>query len=129
MFDAAGRFTSGLLVAAVVAFAASPTLAQTTCTGRWRVAIETTSGTCQPNEHSRAIQVMENGQIALETPSNEFDLSGNVAACKTVSLVITRRAEVAAGSGQITGDQASGTWTVTKPPSRKCSGTWFARQH
>jgi hypothetical protein len=107
----------------------SPAFAQTQCAGRWRVLIETTSGTCQANEHSRAINLKENGQIELANPSSEFELSGNVSSCQTVSLVITRGAEVAKGSGKITGDEARGTWMVTRPPSKQCSGTWYAKQH
>lgn len=119
--------TTFLLTAA--ALAASPVFAQTQCVGRWRVLIETTSGTCQANEHSRAINLTANGQVELVNPSNEFELSGNVSGCQTVLLVITRGAEVAKGSGRITGGEARGTWMVTRPPSKQCSGTWYAKQH
>jgi hypothetical protein len=118
-----------VLLLAAGAFTVTHAFAQTQCAGRWRVDIVTTAGTCEPNEHSRAINVKQNGQIDLASPSSEFELSGNVTACKTVSLVITRGAEIASGNGQITGDEASGTWMVTRPPSKKCSGTWFARKH
>src|ERR1700694_1651472 len=109
--------------------ATSTAFAQTQCAGRWRVLIETTSGTCQANEHSRAINLKENGQIELANPSSEFELSGSVASCQAVSLVITRGAEVAKGNGKITGDEARGTWMITRPPSKQCSGTWYAKQH
>jgi hypothetical protein len=127
MLDA--KRTIVVFLVTVAVSATSPAFALSQCTGRWRVAIQTTSGTCEPNEHSRAIDLTEDGQIELANPSNQFDLSGSVSSCNTVSLVITRGAEIAEGSGRITGDEAQGTWTVKKPASKKCSGTWFARKH
>jgi hypothetical protein len=123
------RFKITIFLLTATTFATSPAFGQMQCAGRWRVLIETTSGTCQANEHSRAIKLKGNGQIELENPSSEFELSGSVSACQTVSLVITRGAEVAKGSGRITGDEARGTWAVTRPPSKQCSGTWYAKQH
>lgn len=112
-----------------LAFAVSPAFAQTQCVGRWRVSVETTSGTCEPQERNRAINVKENGQIVLENPSAHFTLSGRVSGCQTMSFVITRGPEIARGNGRVTGDQAEGTWTVIRPAEKRCAGTWFARKH
>jgi hypothetical protein len=118
-----------ILLSAAIILAASSAFSASQCVGRWRVVISPSSGTCDPNERSRAILVRENGQLEIENPSTEFQLSGSVSGCQTVSLVITRGSEVAKGSGRITGEEASGTWTVTRPQSRQCSGTWYAKQH
>jgi hypothetical protein len=112
-----------------VVVAASPAFSKTQCVGRWRVSVEATSGTCKPNEHNRAILLKEDGRIVLEHPSSNLELSGNVSSCQTVSFVIARSGEIARGRGQIMGETASGTWTVTRPPTKQCSGTWFARKH
>ena len=120
--------TLALMIAATT-LVVSPGFAQNQCSGRWRVSIDTSTGTCQANEHSRAIFVKDDGNIQLVNPSDQFDLSGSVSACSAVSFVITRGAEIAEGKGAITGDVAQGTWVVKKPASKKCTGTWFARKH
>jgi outer membrane protein W len=123
------NITVFVLACAAAALNISSASAQSQCVGPWRVAIETTSGTCQPNEKSRAINVKENGQIELESPSTHFDLSGSVAGCRTISFILTRNGEIATGAGQITGNEARGTWIVTQPASKQCSGWWYAKQH
>jgi hypothetical protein len=112
-----------------VSLAISSASAQTQCVGRWRVSVEATSGTCEPNEHNRAVNVRENGQIVLENPSSRFTLSGSVSGCQTMSFVITRGPEIARGNGRVTGDRAEGTWKVIRPPEKQCSGTWLAVKH
>src|SRR5258707_12545828 len=106
----------------------SPALAEKQCFGRWRVSVEARSGTCQPNEHNRIMVIKGDGRIVMENPSTHFEMSGNVSACRTVSFVVTREGEIAGAHGEITGETASGTWTVTRPPTKQCAGTWFARK-
>jgi hypothetical protein len=111
-----------------IVIAVSPAMAAKECVGRWRVSVEARSGTCQANEHNRIMLIKEDGRIVMEKPSVHFDVSGNVSACRTVSIVVAREGEIAKGHGEITGATASGTWTVTRPPARQCAGTWFARK-
>jgi hypothetical protein len=118
------------VLAGLVALLLSATggFGQSACDGMWRIGVIVDAGSfdrCTPELSHRVI--VRNGMITPQTAPSGFTFQGNVdEACKNVRFWVIRNNETAEGVGTITRDRASGSWKVTVPANRRCSGVWNA---
>lgn len=92
--------------------------------GRWSVLVITRAGTC--DAAYRYGVTVENGAVRYAGESG-VDVRGNVDDRGRVRVVIGRGEQSAEGTGQLTAEGGSGTWTGHSPDSR-CSGVWEAER-
>jgi hypothetical protein len=101
---------------------------QSACDGVWRIGVIVDAGSferCTPENTHRVI--VHNGTITPQTPPSGFTFQGSVdSTCKKVRFWVIRNDETAEGVGTITQNYASGSWKVTAPANRRCSGVWNA---
>jgi hypothetical protein len=103
-----------------------PAMARSSSTydGRWSVLVITRSGTC--DAAYRYGVTVENGAVRYAGESG-VDVRGNVDDQGRVRVVIGRGEQSAEGTGRLTADGGSGTWSGRSPDSR-CSGVWEAER-
>jgi hypothetical protein len=103
------------------AAAAAPAVSQ--FDGTWSVSIVTDSGECDRG-YRYALHIA-NGKITYDNPS--FDISGQVYPGGQVRVVVRAGSQEASGTGRLSRDYGTGTWSGHSPTSR-CSGHWEAER-
>ena len=91
--------------------------------GNWSVSIVTDSGECDRG-YRYALHIA-GGKIYYDNPS--FDISGQVNPGGQVRVVVKAGSQVAVGTGRMSRDYGTGTWSGQSPTSR-CSGHWEAER-
>ena len=91
--------------------------------GNWSVSIVTDSGECDRG-YRYALRIA-GGKIYYDNPS--FDISGQVNPGGQVRVVVKAGSQVAVGTGRMSRDYGTGTWSGQSPTSR-CSGHWEAER-
>ena len=92
--------------------------------GNWSVLVVTESGTCD-RAYRYPVRV-ENGAVRYEGEAG-IDLSGQVMPSGAIKVTIRRGEQSATGSGKLSGDGGSGTWSG-KSTTSECSGRWQAER-
>jgi hypothetical protein len=103
------------------AASAAPGVAQ--FDGNWSVSIVTDSGECDRG-YRYALRIA-GGKIYYDNPS--FDISGQVNPGGQVRVVVRAGSQVAVGTGRLSRDYGTGTWSGQSSTSR-CSGHWEAER-
>ena len=117
-------FAAALLAASSwTAPAVSATPGVTQFDGNWSVSIVTDSGECDRG-YRYALRIAS-GKIYYDNPS--FDISGQVNPGGQVRVVVKAGSQVAVGTGRMSRDYGTGTWSGQSPTSR-CSGHWEAER-
>ena len=91
--------------------------------GTWSVSIVTDSGSCDRG-YRYALHIA-NGRIFYDNPN--FNVSGQVNARGQVQVTVGAGSQVAVGTGRLSRDYGTGTWSGQSPTSR-CSGHWEAER-
>jgi hypothetical protein len=91
--------------------------------GNWSVSIITDSGECDRG-YRYALRIA-GGKIYYDNPS--FDISGQVNPGGQVRVVVKAGSQVAVGTGRLSRDYGTGTWSGQSPSSH-CSGHWEAER-
>ncbi len=91
--------------------------------GTWSVSIVTDAGECDRG-YRYALHIA-GGRITYDNPS--FDVSGQVNARGQVSVVVRAGSQAAVGTGRLSRDYGTGTWSGQSATSR-CSGHWEAER-
>jgi hypothetical protein len=91
--------------------------------GAWSVSIVTDSGECDRG-YRYALRIA-NGRIFYDNPN--FNVSGQVNARGQVQVTVGAGSQVAVGTGRLSRDYGTGTWSGQSPTSR-CSGHWEAER-
>jgi hypothetical protein len=91
--------------------------------GTWSVSIITDAGECDRG-YRYALHIA-GGRITYDNPS--FDVSGQVNARGQVSVVVRAGSQAAVGTGRLSRDYGTGTWSGQSATSR-CSGHWEAER-
>jgi hypothetical protein len=115
------RTLGALLVAGSVFGAAASTKASSAYDGNWRVSIQPRDGDCQASQIPLKI---DNGRLGY-SGYVPVSVSGSVGGNGSVSVSVKAGSRSARGSGQLSGNSGSGTWTGGSASSA-CSGTWTA---
>ncbi|MGE3146171.1 MAG: hypothetical protein AB7K35_11350 [Pseudorhodoplanes sp.] len=116
---------SPLFVLAALPLALSgPAPAAARYDGSWSVLVVTEAGTCD-RAYRYPVRV-ENGAVRYVGEAG-IDLSGQVAPNGAVKVTIRRGEQSATGSGRLSADGGSGTWSGSSPTSQ-CSGSWQAER-
>jgi hypothetical protein len=120
-------FAAALLAAASWTAAAAPAAPRaagvTQFDGTWSVSIVTDSGECDRG-YRYALRIA-GGRIYYDNPS--FDISGQVNAGGYVRVVVRAGSQEASGTGRLSRDYGTGSWSGHSPTSR-CSGHWEAER-
>ena len=90
--------------------------------GGWSVLIVTEKGTC--DRAYRYPVKIQNGAVGY-AGSASFTVSGQVGDNGAVTVMVARGSQSAKGTGRMSGNDGSGTWTAG---SGECSGTWTAER-
>jgi len=90
--------------------------------GGWSVLIVTEKGTC--DRAYRYPVKIQNGAVGY-AGSASFTVSGQVGDNGAVTVMVARGNQSAKGTGRMSGNDGSGTWTAG---SGECSGTWTAER-
>jgi hypothetical protein len=91
--------------------------------GNWSVSIVTDSGECDRG-YRYALRIA-GGKIYYDNPS--FDISGQVNPGGQVRVVVRAGSQAAVGTGRLSRDYGTGTWSGQSATSR-CSGHWEAER-
>jgi hypothetical protein len=113
--------TALALVPVSLWLAGGSALAQQAYNGRWSVEVITEKGEC--DRAYRYEVAIDNGQVRY-AGSEDFNVSGRVAANGAVAGGIARGQDRANVTGRLSGQRGSGTWTTSG--GRSCSGRWVA---
>src|SRR5260370_2924921 len=118
-------FAAALLAASCWTASAAPAAPAgvTQFDGNWSVSIVTDSGECDRG-YRYALRIA-GGKIYYDNPS--FDISGQVNPGGQVRVVVRAGSQVAVGTGRMSRDYGTGTWSGQSPTSR-CSGHWEAER-
>lgn len=117
-------FAAALLAApAWTAPAASAASGVAQFDGNWSVSIVTDSGECDRG-YRYALRIA-GGKIYYDNPS--FDISGQVNPGGQVRVVVRAGSQAAVGTGRLSRDYGTGTWSGQSATSR-CSGHWEAER-
>jgi hypothetical protein len=92
--------------------------------GNWSVLVITESGTCDV-AYRYGVSV-ENGAVRYRGESG-IDVQGTVDDRGHVNVTIGRGDQRAEGTGRLTADGGTGTWSGSSPSSR-CRGRWEAER-
>jgi hypothetical protein len=117
-------FAAALLAASswtAAAAPAAPGLAQ--FDGTWSVSIITDSGECDRG-YRYALHI-SGGRVTYDNPS--FDISGQVNPRGQIRVVVRAGSQEAVGTGRLSRDYGTGTWSGQSPTSH-CSGHWEAER-
>ena len=98
--------------------------AQTRFDGNWSVLVITESGTC--DAAYRYGVIVEDGNVHYRGESG-IDVSGTVDPNGRVRVAIGRGDQSAQGTGRLTADGGSGTWSG-RSASDRCAGRWQAER-
>jgi hypothetical protein len=118
-----GLFCAPVLAAALI-FCAGEVSAASSFDGRWSVLVITEAGDCD-RAYRYPVEIM-NGRITYAGDVN-IDLAGRVDRNGRLSASIRRADQSAKGSGRLSGNSGSGTWTG-QSPTMQCSGRWEAER-
>jgi hypothetical protein len=91
--------------------------------GNWSVSIVTDAGECDRG-YRYALRIA-GGKIYYDNPS--FDISGQVNPGGQVRVVVRAGSQAAVGTGRMSRDYGTGTWSGQSATSR-CSGHWEAER-
>jgi hypothetical protein len=91
--------------------------------GNWSVSIVTDAGECDRG-YRYALRIA-GGKIYYDNPS--FDISGQVNPGGQVRVVVKAGSQVAVGTGRMSRDYGTGSWSGQSPTSH-CSGHWEAER-
>jgi hypothetical protein len=105
------------------ASAAPATPGMTQFDGNWSVSIITDSGECDRG-YRYALHIT-GGRVTYDNPS--FDISGQVNTRGQIRVVVRAGSQEAVGTGRLSRDYGTGTWSGKSPTSR-CSGHWEAER-
>ncbi len=111
------------LTAASAAPAARAAPSVTQFDGNWSVSIVTDAGECDRG-YRYALRIA-GGRIYYDNPS--FDISGQVNPGGQVRVVVRAGSQEAVGTGRLSREYGTGTWSGQSPTSR-CSGHWEAER-
>jgi hypothetical protein len=117
---------STLLAAAAYApaYSATPTptpaASKASYDGNWSVVIITEKGTCD-RSYRYPVRITE-GTVGYAGQAS-FNVSGRVNPNGAVTVTVSRGSNSASGSGKLSGDYGTGSWT-----GGECSGTWQAER-
>jgi hypothetical protein len=92
--------------------------------GTWSVLVITDAGTCD-RAYRYSIRV-EKGDVRYQGDAG-INISGHVEGTGKVNVSISRGAQSANGSGQLSDKQGAGKWQG-KSPTDQCSGRWEAQR-
>ena len=92
--------------------------------GNWSVVVITESGSCDA-AYRYGVRV-ENGTVRYRGEAG-VDVRGSVDDSGRVRVTIGRGDQRAEGTGRLTADSGSGTWSGRSPSSR-CQGRWEAER-
>lgn len=112
------------LAALVLSLSAGAASAATPYDGSWTVLIMTQSGNC--DAAYRYPLKIQNGAV-LYGGQNDFKVSGKVSGGGAVNVSISRGEQKASGSGKLTANGGSGSWSGGSASS-KCAGRWQAER-
>lgn len=118
------RLSPLFALAALLPALSGPAPAAPRYEGAWSVLVVTETGTCD-RAYRYPVRV-ENGAVRYVGEAG-IDLSGQVASNGTVKVTIRRGEQSATGSGRLSADGGSGTWSGSSPTSQ-CSGSWQAER-
>ena len=104
----------------LVAAAWLPAQAKTSFDGKWSVVIITEKGSC---DRSYRYPVRIDGGTVGYAGEASFNVSGRVMPNGKVTVSVSRGDKRANGSGQLSGDFGTGSWS-----GGECSGTWQAER-
>ena len=108
-------------LACIVSLLGTPAAAAAPFDGAWTVSISTQKGSCDSG--SIPIKVSE-GRI--QSSQSSVAIAGRVAEGGGVRVTVGGGVKKANGSGRLTGDSGSGTWSGG---GGVCSGTWVAERN
>src|SRR5258708_40040987 len=111
------------LTAASAAPAARAAPSVTQFDGNWSVSIVTDAGECDRG-YRYALRIA-GGRIYYDNPS--FDISGQVNPAGQVRVVVRAGSQEAVGTGRLSREYGTGTWSGQSPTSRP-SGHWEAER-
>jgi hypothetical protein len=109
-------------LAATAVPAGSAPMAKASFDGGWSVLIVTEKGTC--DRAYRYPVKIQNGAVGY-AGSASFTVSGQVGDNGAVTVTVARGNQSAKGTGRMSGNDGSGTWTAG---SGECSGIWTAER-
>lgn len=98
----------------------APAAARTNFDGVWSVLIVTEKGDC---DRAYRYPVRISGGTLENAGSSSFDISGKVTNNGAITVRVTNGNKNANGSGRLTPDGGSGSWT-----GGECAGTWQAER-
>lgn len=93
--------------------------------GKWSIRIVVSSGPCHKLPGWRYKLSIRNGFLSPAEQSGSIVVNGKVDNSGKVSATAQRGGDRAIGTGMLTSQNGSGTWSSK---SRGCSGTWTARK-
>jgi len=122
------KFASRILVALCAvagSFVAAPAsaAAQAAFNGTWSVLIVTDKGPCD-RAYRYPVRVT-NGRVSYAGQA-DFDVAGQVRPNGAVRVTVSRGSQSASGSGRLSGQSGSGTWSGFGESA--CSGSWTAEK-
>ena len=117
------RICAGVLAATSVLGVAATSRAGSAYDGRWNVVINSGSAECRAGAIPLKI---ENGSVGYNgyVPVR---VSGSVAGNGAVTVRVSSGGRNASGSGHLSGDSGTGTWSGSASDT-SCSGTWTAHR-
>jgi hypothetical protein len=92
--------------------------------GVWSVLVITDKGTCD-RAYRYSVEVRD-GRVRFRG-TESVNLSGSVDRSGRVQVSISRGGQSARGTGRLSDDSGSGTWTG-RSPQQACSGRWEAER-
>ena len=115
-----GPLTAFALCAAILNFAASPTLALPNYDGLWSVLIVTEKGDCDRG-YRYPIRITRG--TLTNAGDTAFTIAGKVGPTGLIRVTVSHGNASANGLGQLAGNAGGGAWN-----SNACSGTWTAER-
>jgi hypothetical protein len=98
--------------------------AQTRFDGTWSVLVVTEQGTCD-RAYRYSLRIVQ-GVVYYDGEAG-ITMNGGVDAGGRVTVSLSRGQQSAQGSGQLSGDNGTGTW-IGRSPTTVCSGYWEAER-
>ena len=108
------------LCAAILNFAASPTLALPNYDGLWSVLIVTEKGDCDRG-YRYPIRITRG--VLSNAGDSAFSIAGSVGPSGLIRVTVSHGSASASGLGRLSGNLGSGSWN-----GGSCSGTWTAER-
>jgi hypothetical protein len=111
-----------LLAILIMGGTASPVQAAGPFDGRWSVIVTTEAGSC--SRSFTALLSLSEGRVTY-VGSDPITASGRISDSGKVSVRFTHEGDVVNGNGTLRKATGTGGWNS---PTRRCSGSWFARK-